>query len=47
MERKPREAEMREAEATVNEMAERGIPEGGKLSEPHKDFRKWVGLSGD
>lgn len=38
---------MREAEATVNEMAEQGIPEGGKLSGPHKDFMKWVGLSGD
>lgn len=37
------EAEMRDAEATVNEMAERGIPEGENLSEPHKDFTKMGG----
>lgn len=37
------EAEMGEAEATVNEMAEWGIPEGENLSEPHKDFTKMGG----
>lgn len=34
---------MREAEETVNEVAERGIPGGENLSEPHKDFTKMGG----